>query len=728
MKFMRNTLLASLVLAVLWPAAVMAITDEEVAAAIEQMKKFLYSQQDPKTGGWDQGVAPGQHEASQATGRTALVLQALLSAGESEHHPQIAKGLKYLAENESNGTYAVGLRAHVWAQLPPRYGKLLQNEADWLKRAQNGSLFDYGNYRGDRVDHSVTQYGVLGLWEYVKRGGQMPAAFWETLIRHFLATQNSDGGWAYSSTGPSTGSMTTAGLTMLYIAQQQVRRDLNKADPAITEAINRGLKWLDERFDGGSNPGSGAWNTYWLYGLERVALASGVKMLNNRDWFETGATYLLRAKQANGSVGGNVVDTAFALGFLSRGRVPVWVSKIAIPGANWNNRPNDIYFLTQYLSDQFEREINWQVLSIDHPVEMWRSAPVAYISTDTKLELTDKQKTNLKRYIDLGGTVLVNSEGGRAAAISFESLMKELYPNLKMRRLERNHILYEVHHKLNQTPVGGATVSAISNGAREIAIVFDSDVGMSLQADDPPGTKPAWRIATNVFVLVTDRRTLNNRLVDAFESRRRGVTATRTITIGHARHSGAWNVEPGAMEMLGNHLFNRAAVELKVEDIDLAAIGDSDLKLIILNGVEDITLSDDELAAIEKYVDKGGTLFIETVGGQGGFTRGIEGRLNALFKTNAVRLDPTDSIISGQNLVGGYNVSEVSYTRFFMSQMNVGNRPRLTAYYRNDRPAVILSSDDLSLGLLNVRHWGIFGYDHESARRIMTNLVLATNR
>lgn len=719
---MRNTVLACLVWAILSPAAAMAITDEEVGAAIEAMKKFLYSQQDQNTGGWDQGVAG--HEASQATGRTALVLQALLSAGESEHNPQIAKGLKYLAENESNGTYAVGLRAHVWAQLPPRYARQLQQEADWLKRAHKDSLFDYGNYRDQRVDHSVTQYGVLGLWEYVKRGGQMPSSFWEASITHFLAAQNSDGGWAYGLNGQSTGSMTTAGLTMLYVAQQQILRDRSKPVPEVASAIERGLKWLNERFDGGNNP-NGAWNTYYLYGIERVALASGVKMLNGKDWFESGATFLLRAKQANGSIGGNVIDTAFALGFLSRGRVPVWVNKIAIPGSNWNNRPNDIYFLTQYLSDEFEREINWQVISINDPVEMWRAAPVAYISSDAKIELNSEQKANLKRYIDLGGTLLVNSEGGRAAAVSLEAIMKELYPDLKLRRVERDHLLYNVHHKLNVQAAAGATVSAISNGAREIAVFFDSDVGMALQADDPPGTKPQWRVATNFFVMATDRRTLNNRLVAAYEARKKGA-ASSTVTIGHARHSGAWNVEPAAFEMLGNHLFNRASTDLKVEQIDLASIADASVKLVVLNGISDITLSDDELAAMKAFVEKGGTIFVETVGGQGAFTRGIEGQLNKLFQTNAVRMDPDHPIITGSGVTGGYDNREVAYTRFTMTQLNVGNRPRFTAYYQGDRPAVILSSEDVSLGLLNVRHWGILGYDHDSARRLMTNLVLAT--
>lgn len=90
--------------------------------------------------------------------------------------------------------------------------------------------------------------------------------------------------------------------------------------------------------------------------------------------------------------------------------------------------------------------------------------------------------------------------------------------------------------------------------------------------------------------------------------------------------------------------------------------------------------------------------------------------------------DQDDPIITGKGLTGGDDASSVAYRRWtawFVTQ--IGTLPKLAAYYRNNRPAVILAYHDLSLGLLDVRHWGVSGYAPESARRIFANIVLAAH-
>ena len=55
-------------------------------------------------------------------------------------------------------------------------------------------------------------------------------------------------------------------------------------------------------------------------------------------------------------------------------------------------------------------------------------------------------------------------------------------------------------------------------------------------------------------------------------------------------------------------------------------------------------------------------------------------------------------------------------------------RPKFVAFHIDDRPAVIISTEDLCLALLNVRQGGVLGYTRDSARGLMTNLVLGTRR
>jgi hypothetical protein len=42
----------------------------------------------------------------------------------------------------------------------------------------------------------------------------------------------------------------------------------------------------------------------------------------------------------------------------------------------------------------------------------------------------------------------------------------------------------------------------------------------------------------------------------------------------------------------------------------------------------------------------------------------------------------------------------------------------------DQRPAIIISNEDLSQGMIRVNHWGVVGYDNETTEKLLTNLVL----
>ena len=165
-----------LVLLVIGCAAVPAHAelDDEIGAAIERLQKYLYSQQQAD-GSWGDMANEDHHHGF--GGQSAMATLALLYSGQSYQTDRLAKALSVLREHDPGRTYVVAVRAHIWASLPDEYLPTLGNEAEWLLRAHTGSLFDYTEYRQNRIDHSVTQYGVLGLWEFSKRGGTVPGAF-----------------------------------------------------------------------------------------------------------------------------------------------------------------------------------------------------------------------------------------------------------------------------------------------------------------------------------------------------------------------------------------------------------------------------------------------------------------------------------------------------------------------------------------------------------------------
>ena len=579
-----------------------------------------------------------------------------------------------------------------------------------------------------------TQYGMLGLWEASKRGLKIPRKYWQRWVEHFISAQREDGGWTYSSNpgGITTGSMTAAGLTALYVGQQELHRGRKTPDPKIAKAIERGVAWLDQRFQGHNNPNANEWTYYYLYGIERVALSSGLTYLNAHDWYQVGATHIIhKVRETEGSgIEDDFVSTSFALMFLSRGRIPIWVSKLKVPGSAWNNYPNDMYSLTAFLSDQCEKEVNWQVVSMDLPPEKWLIAPVAYLASHKAINLTEKQKAGLKRFLDLGGLLVANpDDGSKAFSDSIRKLAKDLYPRYEVQEVPEDDTLFHCWHHL---PAGQRReLYSLSNGVRHLILLTEQDWGEVFQANKEPGENPIWKMANNVFAYATDRGALNNRLIQSFEERM-GRTPDGEMTVGRPRYDGNWLPEPLAWEIQANDTFNHTGLNVTATAatgsrvLDLEDIGSCDHRLVHLSGTHAIFLTERQRVAINKYAKRGGTLLVETVGGHGEFSRSLEKQLSDLFDHQpAVPLTVSDPIISGQGLEGGQDSRRALYRRYAVVTTHLDPKPYLSAYLdESGRPMVILSHEDLSLGMLGARHWNVLGYQSVTSRQLLTNIVL----
>lgn len=200
---------------------------------------------------------------------------------------------------------------------------------------------------GHPGDNSNTQFATLALWVGRRHGLPVDRAV-VRLDGRFRTSQNADGGWGYvPSLGRrggvgSTPAMTCAGLLGLAVAhgaaQEAVLRTDPKSreakpaprilrDPARDPAVRAGLLALGTVL---GQPGvRGSFLTprpgsqyYFLWSLERVAVAYGLKTIGKKDWYAWGADILV-ADQADdggwkGSYSQGGCDTCFALLFLRK--------------------------------------------------------------------------------------------------------------------------------------------------------------------------------------------------------------------------------------------------------------------------------------------------------------------------------------------------------------------------------------------------------------------------
>jgi hypothetical protein len=218
----------------------------------------------------------------------------------------------------------------------PRLHPALEKIAKAVKNGMRGNGFglDFG------CDHSNTQFATVGLWCGRRHGVDVADALAE-LDSHYRKAQNADGGWTYSGAGGgSTASMTCAGLMGLVMGFGG-KDGAKKPDPEVfgrDRAVNDGLKYIGSALATASAdpskvspgvtypPNSLSDNLYFMWSLERVGMAYGLKTIGEVDWYEWGSRCLLKSQDrktggwtGDGSNGVSAEQaTAFALLFLSR--------------------------------------------------------------------------------------------------------------------------------------------------------------------------------------------------------------------------------------------------------------------------------------------------------------------------------------------------------------------------------------------------------------------------
>ena len=94
---------------------------------------------------------------------------------------------------------------------------------------------------------------------------------------------------------------------------------------SVSNGAARGLRWLANNYRVNLSQGQTAilgqqWNTYYLYGMERLAALSGLVEIAGRDWYQDGCDFLLLTQQPDGGwnmdQAGDAADTCFGLMFM----------------------------------------------------------------------------------------------------------------------------------------------------------------------------------------------------------------------------------------------------------------------------------------------------------------------------------------------------------------------------------------------------------------------------
>lgn len=766
----RLVVLIPVVVCLLATRSVRAATPAEVEAAIVKGKQFLYSLQKPE-GRWEpdakrEGNKHGDHPTMQGStwgGFTASATYALLAAGENPQDPRVQKAVSFLKSADMTGIYAIGMRCLVWQELPQSFEVRILAKKDaeqlinYLNKAgigKGGWDYDDPTGKGGRIDHSVSQYGVLGLWACMRCGYEVNSDTWELIDKTWRAHQYADGGWDYASDGKGggqpgdpTAAMTAAGVATLFITQDVLRANegLGCKGNLPNENIDKGLGWIAANNFAGVRENNYAW-----YGIERIGVASGYKYFGDKDWYAVGADELVRRQKKDGSFDSNypgsspIPNTAFALLFLSRGRAPVMMNKLDYGTTtaaeadspanavrrqvNWNQRPRDVANLAAWSGARMERDLNWQIVNLTASPEDLHDAPILFIAGSESIPMADPDVAKLRAFVEQGGMILGNADCSKELFNkSFRALGKKMFGKYEFRALPAGHPIFKEQQYDADKWKNRPKVEGLSNGVRELMVLLpEVDPARAWHARQDRAREELFQLGANVFLYAVDKSNLMYK-GETYIVKDKGGPVTQTVRVARLVVGDNPNPEPGGWRRLANVMKNDHKLRLEVETVKLESGRLGGFKVAHLTGTTAFKFDSEARAELADFVARGGTLVVDAAGGAGAFAESAEQELGAVFGGEAVKAmaRPLRSDHPAFTLPGA-RIDRFGYRRFARKKVGElrGVRVNGIRAANSDRIGVFYSRDDLSGGLVGQPVDGISGYDVATATAIMRNILL----
>ncbi len=761
------------------PAARADITAEEVRQAIDQGVAYLKREQlaDGRWSDW-----PGKDG-----GVTALCTLALLSAGLPPDDPNIQRALAWLRARRLKDTYTVSLQTMVFCLAEPEKDRLrIEQNVRFLEIAQvtaEGFRGTWGYTSGSsRGDNSNAQFALLALHEAERVGIEVNRRTWTLAKDHWESTQNEDGSWGYTPGDRGYGSMTAAGISSLVIVSDKV----HDADATVEgerivccgrrgrddSAIERAIDWMGRNFAVTQNPGKNIWRYYYLYGMERVGRLTSRRFFHNPrtaeayDWYREGAAALLRDRGAlqdfwrgqPPAENDPHIATAFALLFLSKGRLPILMAKLKhSTGDDWNRHRSDVNHLTRYVETRWRRDLTWQTIDLDGAsVEDLLEAPVVYLcSSGSPLPKDEESRTRLAQklrdYLDRGGFLIAEGSCGSGFDHGFRALMERVFPEpeYRLRLLDPGHPIWRAEEKV-RVP---RRLEGIEFGCRTSVVFAPLD-----PPDDPrPSLSCLWELSrpgrgakypakvqqqvddglalgVNILAYATNRELeyKDPARPDRDDARPTDTIARGRVTVAKLQHPGGCNAAPRALVNLMDTATEKLGLRAGAEQV-LLRITDSaifDHHLLFMHGRHTFRLTDMERQQLKTYLDRGGMLLADSICGNRAFIESFRREMALMFPDKPLESIPaSDPMLS--TAYGGFDLRQVTrrdpQTRDDRGPLEAVLRkvpPELEGIRFGDRWGVVFSPWDISCALELRDSLECRGYVRDDAARIGLNVIL----
>lgn len=601
------------------------VPSQEVSALIDTLQQNLLKTQQ------EEGHWVYKDQALYFEGMTSLVTLALVHSGIPSDHPQIQKALRYLLKSKNEYTYCLGLKIVVLAQIDSnKYLEEIQQLAKTLMRNQStdGGFSYYSSGAGS--DSSNTQFAALGLYSAARCGVKIPQAVWQKMISFLQYVRSAEtGGFGYKS-GLAIPSMTAGCMAALHMAQTMTYKESNCGDWPGKTLEDAGLRWLARYFQGqvdipkNSKGQIEHYELYFLYALERMSQLMGVRELEGWDWFYQGIQIILqrhREKKLDA-----LVDQAFALLFLSKGRTPILIGKIVLPTL-LETDPHDVENLVFEISKRLHQPFAYQRVALKGNLA---DIPMLFLSGHTSFELKASEKEVLKHYLEEGGLLVGEACCSRKEfASAFKNLVLELLEGKgALDPLPANHAIYQIRGQM--VPASYQLIYAAGYRCKTSILFSAKDFSCALQNAQTDSIE--FQLAINIVRFALSEGRVYDRLTETPPEpfALSADSQSGSLLIAKLAHDGDWNNDGddlrGLLQVFREQTQQSARFAVIQKNEPLPPV-----PILYVNGHQSIGFSTRRKAELKEFIEEGGVLFGEACCDKPEFAESFQNLMRELF-------------------------------------------------------------------------------------------------
>src|ERR1035437_7555751 len=232
----------------------------------------------------------------------------------------------------------------------------------------------------------------------------------------------------------------------------------------------------------------------------------------------------------------------------------------------------------------------------------------------------------LKEYLNAGGMLVCVPEGKTPGPVvaSMKALAGELCPGREgiSRQTGDKHGFYTLFAPVK----GNVPITTYENTVRPLVVVVEKDIGKDLQLNKV-AQRDAFDLLGNIYVYANGRNANRPRIASNFLVQHAAAPKTK-LAVARVKYAGDFDPEPVAMGQLKAMMADDFKVDLQVEVLAPKQLTKG-TKVAFLTMTGTAELSDEEAGALKKWVEEGGTLWVDAAGPPPGAVEAVK-KVNAL--------------------------------------------------------------------------------------------------